>query len=126
MTIYNINYYETILDSLSSELVNSSASVSISIFFLLPTLLFVIGVLGVLLNKKNLVFLLLSLELMLLSSTVNFLFISVFFSNPVGQLFALVVLTVAAAESAIGLGILVVIFRVKQTIDFNSLNFLRG
>ena len=93
---------------------------------LLPVILFTIGILGVLFNKKNLVFLLLSLELMLLAATLNFIFFSVFLNDAAGQVFALAVLTVAAAESAIGLGILVIIFRLKQTIDFSSLNYLRG
>ncbi len=98
----------------------------ISSIFLLPLILFTVGVIGVVLNKKNLIFLLLSLELMLLAATLNFIFFSLFLNSEMGQIFALVVLTVAAAESAIGLGILVVIFRVKGTTDFNNLNYLRG
>lgn len=94
--------------------------------FILPTTLFAIGAVGVVFNKKNLIFLLISLELMLLAITLNFVFFSIFFNSGLGQIYSLLILTVAAAESAIGLGILVVVFRLKHSIRFEELNYLRG
>ena len=105
---------------------NNFTTIALTKLLLLPVILFSIGVIGVVLNRKNLIFLMLSLELMLLAITLNFIFFSVFLHDSFGQIYALMILTLAAAESAIGLGILVVTFRVKKTIDFRDLNYLRG
>ena len=78
--------------------------------------LFLLGIWGIVLNRKNIIILLMSIELMLLSINLNFVTFSVFLDDLMGQVFALFVLTVAAAESAIGLAILVAYYRVRNTI----------
>ena len=92
----------------------------------LAILLFLIGILGIVVNRKNIIIMLMSIELMLLA--VNFLFIiySCILDNIIGQIFALYVLVVAAAESAIGLSILVSYYRVRGTISVKFINLLRG
>jgi len=92
----------------------------------LAILLFLIGILGIVVNRKNIIIMLMSIELMLLA--INFLLIlySCFLDNLIGQIFALYVLVVAAAESAIGLSILVAYYRVRGTISVKFLNLLRG
>jgi len=92
----------------------------------LSFILFIIGILGIVVNRKNLLLLLMSVELMLLS--INFLFIlsSCLLDNIFGQVFALYILVVAAAESAIGLSILIAYYRVKGSISVKFINLLRG
>jgi NADH-quinone oxidoreductase subunit K len=80
------------------------------------TIIFFIGVLGLILNKRNLLIVLMSIELMLVGLNLNFIFFSIFLDDIVGQLFALYILTVAAAESAIGLALFTVYYKDKQTI----------
>lgn len=89
-------------------------------------ILFVIGILGIIINRKNIIVMLMSIELMLLA--INFLLIlsSLLLDNMHGQIFALYILVVAAAESAIGLSILVAFYRVKGTISVQFINLLRG
>lgn len=89
-------------------------------------ILFILGVLGIVLNRSNLIIMLMSIELMLLAISFLFLINSVVIDNIIGQLFTIMILTVAAAESAIGLAILVAYYRVKGTISVRSLNLLRG
>ena len=79
-------------------------------------ILFLLGIWGIYLNRKNIILMLMSIELMLLSINMNFLVFSVYLDDMMGQLFALLVLTVAAAESAIGLALLVIYYRVRGTI----------
>ena len=76
-------------------------------------ILFLLGIWGIFLNRKNILIMLMSIELMILAVNLNFLFFSVYLDDLMGQLFALLVLTVAAAESAIGLALLVVYYRVR-------------
>jgi NADH:ubiquinone oxidoreductase subunit K len=92
----------------------------------LSFILFLIGILGIIVNRKNLLLLLMSIELMLLA--INFLLIltSSYLDNIMGQLFALYILVVAAAESAIGLSILIAYYRVKGSISVKFINLLRG
>jgi NADH-ubiquinone oxidoreductase chain 4L len=92
----------------------------------LSFILFLIGILGIIVNRKNLLLLLMSIELMLLA--INFLLIltSSYLDNILGQLFALYILVVAAAESAIGLSILIAYYRVKGSISVKFINLLRG
>jgi NADH-quinone oxidoreductase subunit K len=90
------------------------------------TLLFLIGVLGIVLNRKNVLILLMSLELMLLSVNVNFVIFSVYLDDLLGQMFALFILTVAGAESAIGLAILVAYYKVRKSIAIENTQILRG
>ena len=88
--------------------------------------LFLIGVIGIFLIKKNIIIILMSIELMLLSINMNFILFSVYLDDIVGQIFALFVLTVAAAESAIGLAILVVYYRIKGLVSINFINSIKG
>ncbi|WP_137699954.1 NADH-quinone oxidoreductase subunit NuoK [Marimonas lutisalis] len=88
--------------------------------------LFVIGIFGLFLNRKNVIILLMSIELMLLAVNINLVAFSSFAGDMVGQVFTLFVLTVAAAEAAIGLAILVVFFRNRGTIDVEDVNVMKG
>jgi NADH-quinone oxidoreductase subunit K len=88
--------------------------------------LFTIGVFGIFLNRKNVIVILMSIELILLAVNINFVAFSSFLGDLVGQVFALFVLTVAAAEAAIGLAILVVFYRNRRTIAVEDVNLLKG
>ncbi|MEC7962164.1 MAG: NADH-quinone oxidoreductase subunit NuoK [Pseudomonadota bacterium] len=88
--------------------------------------LFVIGIVGLFLNRKNIIILLMSIELMLLSVNINLVAFSSFLGDLVGQVFTLFVLTVAAAEAAIGLAILVCFFRNRGTIAVEDVNVMKG
>jgi NADH-quinone oxidoreductase subunit K len=92
----------------------------------LSGVLFAIAVAGVFLNRKNVILLLMCVELLLLSANFNFIAFSRYLGDINGQVFVFFILTVAAAESAIGLGILVVLFRERRTIDVEDLNTLKG
>jgi len=92
----------------------------------LAILLFLIGILGIVVNRKNIIIMLMSIELMLLAINLLFIVFSAFLDNIIGQIFALYVLVVAAAESAIGLSILVAYYRVRGTISVKFINLLRG
>ena len=93
---------------------------------LLGTLLFCISVAGIFLNRKNILILLMCIELMLLSVNINFIAFSHFLGDIHGQVFVFFILTVAAAESAIGLAILVVMFRNRDTINVDELDGMKG
>ncbi|HGG63383.1 NADH-quinone oxidoreductase subunit NuoK [Profundibacter sp.] len=88
--------------------------------------LFVIGIFGIFLNRKNVIIILMSIELMLLAVNINLVAFSAFSGDLVGQVFTIFVLTVAAAEAAIGLAILVVFFRNRGTIDVEDINVMKG
>ena len=88
--------------------------------------LFTIGIFGIFLNRKNVIIILMSIELMLLAVNINLVAFSTFLGDLTGQVYALVVLTVAAAEAAIGLAILVVYFRNRGTIAVEDLNIMKG
>ena len=89
-------------------------------------ILFLLGIWGIFLNRKNIIVMLMSIELMLLAVNLNFLMFSVYLDDLIGQLFALLILTVAAAESAIGLALLVVYYRIRGTIAVEFINLLKG
>ena len=89
-------------------------------------ILFVLGVFGIFLNRKNVIVILMAIELILLSVNINFVAFSAFLGDMVGQVFAMFVLTVAAAEAAIGLAILVIYFRNRGTIAVDDINQMRG
>ena len=89
-------------------------------------LLFAIAVIGIFLNRKNLIVLLMAIELMLLAVNTNFIAFSRYLGDLNGQVFVFFILTVAAAESAIGLAILVVLFRERRSINVEDLNTLKG
>ena len=95
-------------------------------FLVLGAILFAISVVGIFLNRRNLIVLLMAIELMLLAVNLNFIAFSNFLGNAAGQIFVFFILTVAAAESAIGLAILVVLFRNLNTIDVEDLDSLKG
>ena len=88
--------------------------------------LFVIGIFGLFLNRKNVIVMLMSIELMLLAVNINFVAFSAHLNDLVGQVFTMFVLTVAAAEAAIGLAILVCFFRNRGTIDVEDVNVMKG
>jgi len=100
--------------------------VSLSHYLALGAILFAISVIGIFLNRKNLIILLMAIELMLLAVNMNFIAFSHYRDDPAGQIFVFFILTVAAAESAIGLAILVVLFRNLSTIDVQELDLLKG
>ena len=89
-------------------------------------ILFVLGVLGIFINRKNLIIILMSIELILLSVNLNFVAFSAYLNDLVGQVFAMFVLTVAAGEAAIGLAILVIYFRSRATIAVDDVNRMHG
>jgi NADH-quinone oxidoreductase subunit K len=100
--------------------------VSLSHYLVLGALLFVISVIGIFLNRKNVIILLMCIELMLLAVNLNFIAFSHYLNDIAGQVFVFFILTVAAAESAIGLAILVVLFRNLRTINVDDLDSLKG
>jgi NADH-quinone oxidoreductase subunit K len=95
-------------------------------YLILGGILFSISVVGIFLNRKNVIILLMAIELMLLAVNINFIAFSSFLGDTAGQIFVFFILTVAAAESAIGLAILVVLFRNLSTIDVEDLDSLKG
>jgi NADH-quinone oxidoreductase subunit K len=100
--------------------------ISLSHYLILGAVLFAISVVGIFLNRKNVIILLMAIELMLLAVNINFVAFSHFLEDPAGQVFVFFILTVAAAESAIGLAILVVLFRSVHTINVDDLDKLKG
>jgi NADH-quinone oxidoreductase subunit K len=99
---------------------------SLSHFLVLGAILFAIAIIGIFLNRKNVIVLLMAIELMLLAVNLNFVAFSYFLGDTAGQVFVFFILTVAAAESAIGLAILVVLFRNLSTINVEDLDSLKG
>lgn len=101
-------------------------SLSLGHFLVLGAALFAVAVVGIFMNRKNLIVLLMAIELMLLAVNTNFVAFSAYLGDMHGQVFVFFILTVAAAESAIGLAILVLLFRNRSTIDVQELNALKG
>ena len=101
-------------------------AIGLSHYLIVAALLFTIGVFGIFINRKNVIIILMSIELILLAVNINLVAFSVFLGDLVGQVFALFVLTVAAAEAAIGLAILVVYFRNRGTIAVEDINLMKG
>ena len=100
--------------------------ISLSHYLVLGAVMFCISMAGIFLNRKNVIVLLMSIELMLLSVNINFIAFSHFLQDLAGQVFVFFILTVAAAEAAIGLAILVVLFRNRRSIAVDELNTLKG
>lgn len=100
--------------------------ISLSHYLILGAILFAIGIVGIFLNRKNLIVLLMAIELILLAVNINFVAFSHYLNDVAGQLFVFFILTVAAAESGIGLAILVVLFRNLSTINVDDLDSLKG
>jgi len=101
-------------------------TVGLSHYLILGALLFAISVVGIFLNRRNVIIVLMAIELMLLAVNLNFIAFSHYLNDVAGQVFVFFILTVAAAESAIGLAILVVLFRNLRTIDVEDLDSLKG
>ena len=101
-------------------------SVGLGPYLAVAAILFTIGVVGIFLNRKNVIIILMSIELILLAVNINLVSFSAFLGDLVGQIFALFVLTVAAAEAAIGLAILVVYYRNRGTIAVEDVNLMKG
>lgn len=100
--------------------------ISLSDYLMVAAILFGIGLAGIIINRKNIIVLLMSIELMLLAVNTNFIAFSYFLGNNIGEIFVFFILTVAAAEAAIGLAIMVVLFRKSGTIEVDKLNVLKG
>ena len=100
--------------------------IGLSHYLVLASILFTIGIIGIFLNRKNVIIILMSIELILVSVNVNFVAFSSYLGDVFGQVFALFVLTVAAAEAAIGLAILVVYFRNRGNIAVEHINAMKG
>lgn len=101
-------------------------TLSLTHFLVLGAILFAISIIGIFLNRKNIIVLLMAIELMLLAVNMNFIAFSHFMGDAAGQIFVFFILTVAADESAIGLAILVVMFRNLDTINVEDLDSLKG
>ena len=100
--------------------------IGLSHYLTLAAILFTIGVFGIFMNRKNVIIILMSVELVLLAVNINFVAFSAFLGDLVGQIFALLILTVAAAEAAIGLAILVVFYRNRGSIAVEDINMMKG
>ncbi len=92
----------------------------------ISTIIFLISILGLFLNQKNILIMLMSLEMMFLSVSFNLIYLSVYLDDIMGQIFALLILTVAAAESSIGLAILVVYYRIRSVITVELMSLTKG
>src|SRR5579872_2545276 len=100
--------------------------IGLSHYLTVAAILFTIGIFGIFLNRKNLIVIMMSIELILLSVNINLVAFSGFLNDLVGQIFSLVVLTVAAAEAAIGLAIVVVFYRNRHSIEVEDINRMKG
>ena len=100
--------------------------ISLGHYLTLSATIFTIGVIGIFLNRKNIIVILMSIELILLAVNINLVSFSIFLNNLIGQIFALFILTVAAAETAIGLAIIVVYYRNTGTIHVEKIDSLKG
>lgn len=95
-------------------------------FLFVSSILFGLGIAGIVINRKNMIIVLMSIELLLLAVNTNFIAFSRFLGNEIGEIFVFFILTVAAAEAAIGLAILVVLFRQRTTINIQDIDELKG
>ncbi len=95
-------------------------------YLTVAAILFTLGIFGIFLNRKNVIIILMSIEMMLLAVNLNLIAFSVYLNDLVGQVFSMIILTVAAAEAAIGLAILVVYFRNRGSIRVEDINMMRG
>lgn len=100
--------------------------IPLAYYLIASALLFGIGLVGIVLNRRNLIFLLMCIELLLLAVNTNFIAFSHYLHDISGEVFVFFILTVAAAEAAIGLALLVVLYRTRQTVEVDELNTLKG
>jgi NADH-quinone oxidoreductase subunit K len=101
-------------------------NIAISHYLTLSAILFTTGVFGIFLNRKNVIIIMMSIELILLAVNINFVAFSAYLQDLAGQIFAMFILTVAAGEAAIGLAIIVVYFRNRGSIEVDDINMMRG
>ena len=106
--------------------IEAATGIALNHYLGVAAILFTLGVFGVFLNRKNVIVILMSVELMLLAVNINLVAISAYLNQIVGQIYALAVLTVAAAEAAIGLAIVVIYFRNRGSIAVDDINSMRG
>ena len=97
---------------------------SILNYFIFTFFLFCLGLFGIILNRQNIIIILMSIELLLLSINLNFIYFSILIDDIIGQIFSLLILTVAASESAIGLAIMIVFFKLSKDISIYKINLL--
>ena len=100
--------------------------ITLAHYIVLGTILFCIAVAGLFINRKNMIVLMMCIELMLLAVNINFIGFSRFLGDPSGQVFVFFILTVAAAEAAIGLAILTLLFRIRRTINVGEIDSMKG
>ena len=112
--------------SFADRRVRTSMAIGLTHYLIVAAILFTLGIFGIFLNRKNIIVILMSVELILLAVNINLVAFSTFLGDLVGQVFALLVLTVAAAEAAIGLAILVVYFRNRGSIAVEDINMMKG
>ncbi len=101
-------------------------TISLEHYLILSSLLFCLGIAGLFANRKNIIAILMSIELMLMAVNINFVVFSVYLQDVVGQVFSIIVLSIAAAEISIGLAILVLYFRNRNSIEIEDVNQMRG
>ena len=101
-------------------------TITLGHYLVVAAILFTVGILGIFLNRKNVIIILMSIELILLAVNINLVAFSAFLNDIVGQVFALLVLTVAGAQTAIGLAVLVVFFRNRGSIAVEDINLMKG
>ena len=111
---------------MNSDFIFAGESILINHFLILSSVIFFLGIVGIFLNRKNVITILMSIELILLSVNINLVSFSIYLQNLVGQIFTMFILTVAAAEAAVGLAIIVVYYKNKGSIHVEQINSLKG
>ncbi len=106
--------------------IQAATGIGLNQYLMVAAILFTLGVFGIFLNRKNVIIILMSVELMLLAVNINLVAMSAYLNDITGQIYALMVLTVAAAEAAIGLAIVVIYFRNRGSIAVDDINSMRG
>ncbi len=106
--------------------IEAATGITLQHYLGVAAVLFTLGVFGIFLNRKNVIVILMSIELMLLAVNINLVAMSAYLNDLTGQIYALIVLTVAAAEAAIGLAIVVIYFRIRGSIAVDDINSMRG
>ena len=101
-------------------------NISLGHYLFLAAIIFVIGIIGIFLNRKNVIIILMSIELILLAVNINLVSFSIYLQNIVGQVFTMFILTVAAAEAAVGLAVIVIYYKNKGSINVDQINSLKG
>lgn len=125
--ITNLDVTDEIIEECSNPLpIHLDTNLSSMLGFNFASLLFFLGLFGILWNQKNIIIIFLCVELMLFGAGLQFLFYYLFFNYSLGQIFSLLILTVATAETAIGLGIIILAYRLNRTVSFEAFTVLRG